>query len=492
MKHRSITSIITCFSVLSILLLGCSAKTRPIVIPVFVESVEITTMTPFSFQLDMEIPASSGFHVVFLEDGATRTSIEGTQKIPISADGPLDHFIFSHPGKYQWQALVLDGEKTVATTTITIEVLPLPWSLFVWMAADNNLSDDSFAFDLKSLEEMRYASTDVGIFVMWDRQVHQGPDQLLALSQEGDWVTLDYFEENVNSGDIRFFEQVFKRYLQFDSHRKAAVFWSHGSGWIIAPNLPRAIAYDRPSGWWLNIRDLATSIERILNDHGIGSLDILGMDACVMGSVEVAWELSNTAEYLILSPTTVPGEGWDYSFLERISAKDCPETFGSDLIEAYFSKHLPSYEGDIALSMIRSESLPHLIDRLDKFAQEVLSIVEPDRSALQDAMMQTPFLRSNNPAYGVDMGRLFQTLKQKLTHDHPVHPLIEPASHALDQSIVQGMSRYQRVFLDYPAGLSIYLPHHGYSQTRADQYQQYQFSKDALWDEMIFSLWSED
>ncbi len=491
-QYSSIRTIITCFFLLSILLSGCATLNQPFTVPVFAESIDRSTMVPTIIPFDIETPPSPGFRVAFLENGATQTSLEGNQWSEINGRGTQDHYRFDRVGVYEWKALIFQGDDLYAEQTVTISVQPTPWALFLWLAADNNLSDPPFQLDRNNLNELKRAGSDVGVLVMWDRQEDQGPDQLLLLSYDRDWVPLRTFDHNVNSGDIRFFEACFATYLAFETSRKAVIFWNHGSGWIIAPNQPRAIAQDRPTGWWINIPDLAQSLSHSLETHNGIQLDILGMDACYMGAVEIAYELGRVTDYLILSSTTEPTDGWDYLFLEGIERSHDPVRFGTALIDAYFSKRSANYHGDMSLAMIRADSLPRLAEGFDQLSQTILDSTPNERETIRTALNQTPFLHPNNHAFGVDAGILAQILLNRLPHEQVVRTNVKEIVEAMEQAVVYERTRYMGTIVDTPSGISVYLPHQGFTSRWMNQYRQYQFAQETLWDEMIVQFYGED
>ena len=54
----------------------------------------------------------------------------------------------------------------------------------------------------------------------------------------------------------------------------------------------------------IEIKDLANAIPY--------KLDYILFDACLMATVEVAWELRNVCDYLAVSPCEIPAAGFDF------------------------------------------------------------------------------------------------------------------------------------------------------------------------------------
>jgi len=69
----------------------------------------------------------------------------------------------------------------------------------------------------------------------------------------------------------------------------------------------KAVSFDETSG---NDALYNSEVRTALTGKGI---NVLGMDACLMGMVETAYEWRSIADYLIASPEVTPGDGWEYN-----------------------------------------------------------------------------------------------------------------------------------------------------------------------------------
>ncbi|MDQ3009118.1 MAG: clostripain-related cysteine peptidase [Acidobacteriota bacterium] len=76
-----------------------------------------------------------------------------------------------------------------------------------------------------------------------------------------------------------------------------------------------------PSQDVLTNAELRKALEEALGDKPGGKLDILGMDACLMGMAETAYEVRKSVEYFIASEDAVPRASWPYDrMLSRLAA----------------------------------------------------------------------------------------------------------------------------------------------------------------------------
>src|SRR5204862_7720054 len=74
----------------------------------------------------------------------------------------------------------------------------------------------------------------------------------------------------------------------------------------------RGYGYDDTSGAFLDDIELPCALRDVPAALG-QPLDLLGFDACLMGMVEVAFQLRGTARVLVGSQLVEPGDGWSYS-----------------------------------------------------------------------------------------------------------------------------------------------------------------------------------
>ena len=80
-------------------------------------------------------------------------------------------------------------------------------------------------------------------------------------------------------------------------------FWNHGGSYD-------GVCYDDTGSDKLTLAELKTSLNATS-----ANFDIIGMDACLMGSLEVAKTLSSYGSYLVASEELEPGHGWNYEEL---------------------------------------------------------------------------------------------------------------------------------------------------------------------------------
>jgi hypothetical protein len=161
------------------------------------------------------------------------------------------------------------------------------------------------------------------IMIYWDELA--GKVQKAVVRDYG--ANLDTSDPEVLKGAIAYVDQI------ADAPSWALGFGSHGMGWV------PAVAYDKYfKPLWTN-RSMAAVpagnvLTRFLVDDGSvkfmemdvfaeavddsvpreagANYDFILMDLCYMGSIEFAYQMRNTADYLILSPAEIIAEGMPY------------------------------------------------------------------------------------------------------------------------------------------------------------------------------------
>ena len=123
----------------------------------------------------------------------------------------------------------------------------------------------------------------------------------------------------------------------YENTRKSLILWNHGGGALKGCCFDEVYAGDS-----LRI----TEITQALSGSNMAPLDFIGFDACLMGSFEVAYALSNYAKYMIASEESEPGRGWDYKAIAESYGKDSLETTINCVVDSYYSK-CESYSADM-------------------------------------------------------------------------------------------------------------------------------------------------
>ncbi len=173
-----------------------------------------------------------------------------------------------------------------------------------------------------------------------------------------------YKAENAHMGDKSslqlFLEYVKEGYVNYDV--SSLVFWDHGASYGGFGN-DENFNYDELT---------LTEIQAGLEQSGIGKFDMIGFDACLMGSVEVARFVYRYATYLLASEETEPGHGWNWtSFVKEYAAHDNITKAMTNSIGNFVGNNHEYQADGKTLSAVKLDKFNAVSTALDAFARDV-------------------------------------------------------------------------------------------------------------------------
>jgi hypothetical protein len=297
---------------------------------------------------------------------------------------------------------------------------PADWNVLAYLAADNNLEGPLLG-NLHAMERVGSRPGSVEILAQIDRA--PGYD-----GSDGGWSgTRRYYVTRsatprligstlladlgpTNTGDPR----VLQDFVAFAAKRYPAratmlVLSNHGSGfyvppemlshsrfaraqrahaaprlrravfhasreWLLAPDPMRGIAYDDGSGDCLDNRELKQVLfnaQRVLGRP----VDVVGMDACLMTMLEVAYQLRDHARILVGSEEVEPGDGWPYdTVLGDLTARPAmtPAELATAVVHRYGEYYSGARSAPATQSAIDLARLDDLVRAVDGLARTLL------------------------------------------------------------------------------------------------------------------------
>jgi len=153
----------------------------------------------------------------------------------------------------------------------------------------------------------------------------------------------------------------------YPAKRYVAILWDHGAGVI-------GFGYDNIYGDILSPAELAEAFAAGMKVSG-AKFDIIGFDACLMASVEIANRLSSYGTYLVASQEIEPAWGWDYSAIMSSlndSESQEPLMLSKTIVDSYVEhtrRNVELYEDfgsdkSITMSVIDLSKIPKLVGDL--------------------------------------------------------------------------------------------------------------------------------
>ncbi|HEU4322360.1 MAG TPA: clostripain-related cysteine peptidase [Roseiflexaceae bacterium] len=264
------------------------------------------------------------------------------------------------------------------------------------------------------------------------------------------------------------------------------------------------IAWDTSSGpiARLTPNDLRQAL-LVLSEGGARPIDLLHLDACLLGTLEIAHQLRGMVRYLVVSE----GLAWSAFSYERYRAAIGTHTTPADLARAV----VDAYAARVSEVRLGEEPLPYTIAALDMALVDGVTAaanafaIEAQRFALADPENRTGLARLRDQAQFIDANADLALsseetfldlgdwagLVQRTVGDAALRDAAGALRVALDQLVLyerhaSGSYQGRRVNLSRATGLGLYYP----AYADAQLYQNYthsglSFPIDSNWDEFL-------
>jgi hypothetical protein len=205
------------------------------------------------------------------------------------------------------------------------------WTLMFYFDADNNLEEAMYG-DANQLESFDLPPW-LTVVMLIDRNSGYytgdgdwGGTRLYRIQRDGDTTAITSprladptYLHLTDAGDNEELDMGvpatldgFVQYAQaaFPADNYGLFLSDHGDGWSKklrdGSRVARGVCTDDSSG---NMLSIQTGVGPVVAGKGI---DVVGFDACLMATVEVAWAFKGEASFMVTSQATEPDAGWDY------------------------------------------------------------------------------------------------------------------------------------------------------------------------------------
>lgn len=328
------------------------------------------------------------------------------------------------------------------------------WTFMVYMDADNNLELYG-DMNLEWLESVG-STEDVNIVVLIDRYSVEGVELLLVNERSSEAFGGDYWTEEKNMADPQVLREFVVTSLEeYPADKTALVLWDHGGGW-------RGICWDDTTmedtgeDDCLTMNDLREALYGAVNDTG-EMLDIVAFDACLMAMPEVAYQLRESAKYVVFSEETVGGYGFPYDAIARDLVDDhsmdavglC--TVIAERFDEYYSA-ITAY-GSYTISAFDMEYMDDIFDAVDALGTALDARLKDYMNYYQKDMI---FADRYYYPYFVDlMGFAQNLIADKLIKDNAIKAAAKDVVSAVEDGVVVSLNGFRSA---NSHGLCIYLP----------------------------------
>lgn len=235
-------------------------------------------------------------------------------------------------------------------------------TVIIYMMAENSLS----RFAAEDLNEMAGASAEVGsntnvVIYMDDTS---DPVIYTLTARKGLKAWRVYAEDRVSTDSLVMLTTLQQIVKSFPARAYNLTLWSHGTGWVPQS---RSIGVDNGqnsysnSGLQMDITTLRAILEQLPH------MEMVFFDACLMQSIEVAYELKDVTDYMVGSPSEIPGNGAPYHLVMPWLVKGDAR----GLAQAYY-EYYKDRQG-VALGVADCRRLDALAEAMAPLVQKVWS-----------------------------------------------------------------------------------------------------------------------
>jgi hypothetical protein len=381
------------------------------------------------------------------------------------------------------------------------------WTVMAYMAGDNNLDGAA----LRDIDEMaKVGSTkDVNVLVQLDR-IEDKLTRRFRITRGGGFEK-DCIEKfgDTNTGDPQvLYDFVRWAVEKYPAERYFLILWNHGSGWwedarsraaapqpvtgtprcrrynplfrknpgALGHSTHRSICYDDTSGGdALDNQELKNVLIQATTVLG-KKIDILGMDACLMNMVEVAWQLRDSVGYIVGSEIEEPFEGWPYTeILAYLTAK--PTRDAAAIAKETVRRYIRSYKGKdetVTQSALDMNRIGEVMGNLDALSDVLIASLDSASGLIEKAWDRSPKFYDQNY---IDLACFARNLRKK------THPAVKAKAEYLLASLKAGKDKpilcKGKIGRDVngTCGLSIYFPEDRINPA----YKSLDFAKDCKW-----------
>lgn len=342
------------------------------------------------------------------------------------------------------------------------------WTIAMYWASDNSLDEYTEYFVQMWIDQLTNRE-DIAMCVFIDRLYL--PANVSTLTEDG-WQEVESYEEvNSSSPDtLASFLEYALTEPSLASENFMLMVQDHGNGYLGLCS-DEGLPDSDLEKVWMSIDDLGVGVRKAL-DATDKSIDIISLDCCTLGTVEIAYELRGTASYLVASELGVPFDGQNYMALLSGLSGD-PDIEPLDLAckmvddyEAWYSAPLhtlpalyPYMQDFASLSVIDLGAMDRLAGAFEAFRDAVIPKDDSLGKYMKTAAVSADVsLWMNNMGtwFYPDILVMFSTLGDSVRESHPaVAAACDKVVEAADAAILYDWASWRMRGL--VTGLSVFV-----------------------------------
>ena len=371
-----------------------------------------------------------------------------------------------------------DGDYTLK---FEVDSITATWTVMVYLNTDNEL--DGYGDRIINEMEAAHPSPHVNVLVEYDSRNTSPKIYKIRGDNNPSKVTspVVYNPGNEDLGNGTTLSSFVEwAHREYPARKYALIIRSNGAGWPwISKDLSSGNAISIPDG------DFHSALSRIKSTIG-KKLDVLALDASLMGMWEVAYTAKDYAEYLVATEEKEGETGWNFGSFINVDPKTDASRLANSMVNAKGSAKV--------LAAINLSRIDDLSTKIDKFAQSLIyyrdlygSQIDSIRSMFRENGENHEYgydPRYNNHDY-IDLYRFSYLVASSSLPDD-----LRNAAHDVMRSITDAVSSVNTDddYAEDSHGISIYYPKdpQNYNHTPyGGNYDNLLSSRKFHWDEFI-------
>lgn len=164
----------------------------------------------------------------------------------------------------------------------------------------------------------------------------------------------------------------------FPADNYGAILWNHGGGLNGGVCFSDSNEEEKVTGSAITAEELECALASSTLGKNNEKLGFIGFEACMMGSTELAYNISPYCEYMIGCMEYTSG-GWNYGdIFQYISGQENRDTLNKDIAlkiaNEYYDNHLDNYDNVASIACYDLSTIQTTVDQINKVSDSILEL----------------------------------------------------------------------------------------------------------------------
>jgi len=350
------------------------------------------------------------------------------------------------------------------------------WTVMVYSAADNNLQESQY-HDVDEMERVG-SSSKVNLLVQFDHGGDEGAKRYYLHRNKQPQVSSPALE---TLGDTNMADpQVLSDFIQWGIKNYPAQHYflivsDHGRAW-------KELLDDDGHKNSMTVPQFGMALKNSREQTGV-KIDVLGMDACLTGSTEFAYEVKDGADFLVASEETENKEGWPYEKILSQIPGATPESLAGGIVEIAreHQSALPT------MSATKLAQMPQVGAEIKKLANAIINTSDSYRD-IKDC-----FMESKNYGMIYELRDIYEAcqkmVEKKVIGDERLKKAAQGVMNALDRAIVNEQHQVSpNEDDDYSSAHGLNIQGPSWYMLSGKSYDKLAFSAATLWNQAMLKV----